>query len=59
MLAISKGLVSTHYGNNVTMPPGHYNVTVAVNDQKAVFAVTAADAPAVPMGHMNMDHMKM
>jgi hypothetical protein len=59
MQAIGKGPTSTHYGNNVTMPAGHYNVTVTVNGEKAVFAVTAADAPAAPMGHMNMDHMKM
>jgi hypothetical protein len=59
MQAIGKGPTSTHYGNNVTMAAGHYNVTVTVNGEKAVFAVTAADAPAAPMGHMNMDHMKM
>ena len=59
MQAIGKGPASTHYGNNVTMPAGHYNVSVTVNGQKAVFAVTAADAPAAPMGPMNMDHMKM
>jgi len=59
MQAIGKGPVSTHYGNNVTMPMGHYNVMVTVNGQKAVFAVTVGDAPAAPMGHMNMDHMKM
>jgi hypothetical protein len=59
MQAIGKGPASTHYGNNVTMPAGHYSVTVTVNGEKAVFAVTAADAPAAPMGHMNMDHMKM
>jgi|SRR5579864_3156905 len=57
MQAIGKGPASTHYGNNVTMPAGHYNVMVTVNGQKAVFAVAAADAPATPMGHM--DHMKM
>jgi len=56
MQAIGKGPASTHYGNNVTMPAGHYSVTVTVNGEKAVFAVTAADAPAGPM---NMDHMKM
>ena len=59
MQAVGKGPASTHYGNNVTMPPGRYSVAVTVNGEKAVFAVTASDAPAMPMGHMNMDHMKM
>ena len=59
MQAIGKGPTSTHYGNNVTMPAGHYSVTVTVNGEEAVFAVTAADAPAAPTGRMNMDHMKM
>jgi hypothetical protein len=56
MQAIGKGPASTHYGNNVTMPAGHYSVNVTVNGKKAVFAVAAADTPA---GSMNMDHMKM
>lgn len=59
MQAVGKGPASTHYGNNVTMPPGRYNVVVTVNGKKADFAVTASDAPAMPMEHMNMDHMKM
>jgi hypothetical protein len=57
MQAVGKGPASTHYGNNVTMPPGRYTVAVTVNGQKAVFAVTASDAPSAPMDHM--DHMKM
>jgi hypothetical protein len=57
MQAAGKGPASTHYGNNVTMPPGRYSVTVTVNGEKAVFAVTASDAPSAPMGHM--EHMKM
>ncbi len=57
MQAIGKGPASTHYGNNVTMAAGPYDVTVTVNGKKALFAVTASDAPATPMGHMNMDHM--
>ena len=57
MQAVGKGPASTHYGNNVTIPPGRYSVNVTVNGQKVVFAVTASDAPAMPMGHMNMDHM--
>jgi hypothetical protein len=59
MQAIGKGPASTHYGNNVTMPAGRYSVTVTINGQKADFAVAASDAPAAPMGPMNMDHMKM
>jgi len=54
MQAIGKGPASTHYGNNVAMPAGRYNVSVTVNGQKADFAVTASDAPAMPMGHMKM-----
>jgi hypothetical protein len=45
MQAIGQGPKSTHYGNNVVMPPGSYRVTAAVNDQKAVFQVAASDAP--------------
>lgn len=54
MQAIGKGAPSTHYGNNVTMAPGRYDVTVTVNKQKAIFDVTVADMPAMPMGHMKM-----
>ena len=54
MQAIGGGAASTHYGNNVVMPPGRYQVTVGVNDKRLVFTVAATDAP---MGHM--DHMKM
>jgi hypothetical protein len=55
MQAIGKGPASTHYGNNVTMSPGRYKVTVAVNGKTAVFGVTASDAPSTtPMGKMKM-----
>lgn len=54
MQAVGKGPPSTHYGNNVTMPPGRYKVTVSVNDHKATFTVTATDTPGAPMGHMKM-----
>jgi len=54
MQAIGGGARSTHYGNNVTMPPGRYNVMIAVNGSNASFAVTASDAPSAPMGHMKM-----
>ena len=59
MQAIGKGPASTHYGNNVTMPAGHYSVAVTVNGQKAVFDVTASDARSGSMGGMNMGGMKM
>jgi hypothetical protein len=59
MQAIGKGPASTHYGNNVTMPAGRYNVAVTVNGDKGAFTITAADAPPSPMKHMKMDHMKM
>ena len=60
MQAIGKGPASTHYGNNVTMPAGRCDVTVTVNGVKAVFAVTASDAPTMPMDHMKpMGQMKM
>jgi hypothetical protein len=54
MQAIGKGPASTHYGNNVTMPAGRYQVTVFVNGEKAVFGVRASDAPSTPMKHMKM-----
>jgi len=54
MQAIGKGAPSTHYGNNVTMPSGRYDVTVTVNNKTAMFDVTVADMPAMPMGHMKM-----
>ena len=56
MQAIGGGPNSTHYGNNVTMPPGRYNVVVTVSDKRLVFPVAVSDAPAAPM---KMDHMKM
>ena len=34
MQAIGKGSTSTHYGNNVTMPAGHYSVIVNVNGKR-------------------------
>jgi hypothetical protein len=56
MQAIGVGPTSTHYGNNVTMLPGRYDVTVNVNDKRLVFPVTVSDAPVSPM---EMNHMKM
>jgi hypothetical protein len=37
MEASDKGAASTHYGNNVTMPPGSYRVDVTVNGAKTAF----------------------
>jgi hypothetical protein len=54
MQAIEKGPLSTHYGNNVTMPAGQYQVTVIVNGKTAVFSIKASDAPSTPMGQMKM-----
>ena len=54
MQAIGKGPPSTHYGNNVTMPAGQYQVTVTVDGKKVVFTTSVSDTPTMPMGHMNM-----
>ncbi len=54
MQAIGKGPPSTHYGNNVPMPTGRYQVTVTVDGKKVVFTTTVSDTPTMPMGHMNM-----
>lgn len=54
MQAIGKGPSSTHYGNNVTMPAGRYQVTVTVNGKTAVFRVSASDVPSTPTGRMKM-----
>jgi len=45
MQAIGQGPKSTHYGNNVVMPPGSYRITATVNGEKAVFRAAASDAP--------------
>ena len=49
MQEIGKGSVSTHYGNNVTMPAGDYLVTAMVNGNKAEFKITAADTTSDAM----------
>lgn len=54
MQAIGKGPSSTHYGNNVTMPAGRFQVTVAVNGKTVIFGITVSDAPSTPIGHMKM-----
>jgi hypothetical protein len=40
MEASGAGPASTHYGNNVTMPPGTYHVDVTVNGSATSFRVT-------------------
>lgn len=40
MEASGKGAASTHYGNNVTMPPGSYRVDVTANGTKTSFRIT-------------------
>jgi hypothetical protein len=42
MQAVGKGPQSTHYGNNVTLPPGTYNVTVTVNGTNSTTFVVKA-----------------
>jgi len=39
MEAMGKGPESTHYGNNVTLPPGAYRVDVTVNGAKTSFRI--------------------
>jgi hypothetical protein len=40
MYGVKEGPSDWHYGNNVTMPPGRYTVTVVVNGERAAFHVT-------------------
>jgi hypothetical protein len=42
MQAVGKGPQSTHYGNNVTLPPGTYDVTVTVNGTNSTTFVVKA-----------------
>ena len=42
MQAVGKGPESTHYGNNVTLAPGTYNVMVTVNDSSSTTFVVKA-----------------
>ncbi len=39
MQVIGKGAATTHYGNNVKMPSGTYQVNVSVNGETAAFQV--------------------
>jgi len=40
MYGIKEGPSDWHYGNNVSMPPGSYTVTMVVNGEQAVVHVT-------------------
>lgn len=40
MHGVAEGPKDWHYGNNVSMPPGAYDVTVVVNGERATFHVT-------------------
>jgi hypothetical protein len=55
MQAIGKGMESTHYGNNVVMPPGSYSVTVVANGNKTDFQVMLSKEEGMPSGKMHMD----
>ena len=54
MQAIGKGLESTHYGNNVVMPAGTYQITVVANGKKVVFHVMLDKVGAMPSDEMHM-----
>ena len=44
MYGIKEGPSDTHFGNNVSMPPGPYSVGVSVNGEKAEFNVVVPPA---------------
>lgn len=44
MYGIKEGPSDTHFGNNVSMPPGPYSVGVSVNGEKAEFDVVVPAA---------------
>lgn len=54
MQAIGKGVESTHYGNNVVMPAGSYQINIAANGNKVVFHVTLDKAAAMSSDEMHM-----
>jgi hypothetical protein len=56
MQMIAMGPEATHWGNNVTMPDGRYQVTVNINGEIGTFNVKVSDAPSsMPvMGKMKM-----
>ena len=59
MQAVGQGAASTHYGNNVSMPNGRYQVTVTVNGKSGAFNVTASDKPSPTRNGKSMGNMKM
>lgn len=42
MQVIGKGAETTHYGNNVVLPDGTYDVTVVANGKSAVFHIVVS-----------------
>jgi hypothetical protein len=54
MQAIGKGEQSTHYGNNVTMADGSYEVTLVINGKKTTVKVNLTSAPTDSMKNMQM-----
>lgn len=40
MYGVKEGPSDWHFGNNVSMPPGSYTVTVVVNGEQAIFHLT-------------------
>jgi hypothetical protein len=54
MQAIGKGTESTHYGNNVVMPPGFYSINLAVDGKKASFRVIVPGEGSKPSDAMHM-----
>ncbi len=60
MQAIGMGAEFTHYGNNVMMNPGSYNVLASVNGQTATFEIAVSDVKSNSMGAMHsMGGMQM
>jgi hypothetical protein len=45
MQGVDKGPSDIHYGNNVSLPPGHYRIVVYVKRTTATFEVTLAARP--------------
>lgn len=51
MQVIGKGAATTHYGNNVVLPDGTYDVTVVANGKTAVFHIVVS-SDEKSSGHM-------
>ena len=39
MYGVKEGPSDSHYGNNVSLPPGSYSIAITVNGEKAEFTV--------------------